>query len=278
MKTLLRILAAAALVASGLVVAAPAAVAAKAPSPRFKHVVVVVMENHSRGQVLRSNDAPYLRRLAHRGIDYTNFHAETHPSEPNYLAMFSGSTHGVSDDSCPLSYKSNNLGHQLRVHGYSFAGYSESLPRTGWTGCSQGSYARKHVPWADFTDLPRSVNRPFSRFPKHFAKLPTVSFVVPNLDHDMHDGTVAAGDSWVRRHLGRYATWARTHHSLLIVTFDEDDDTARNLITTIAVGQGVPSRASHRHLTHYGMLAAIEHIYHLPRIGHARHARLMPLR
>ena len=72
----------------------------------------------------------------------------------------------MSDDSCPHSFGANNLGHQLFGSGRSFAGYSEDLPSSGSGVCISGDYARKHVPWADFTDLDqRAVNKPYSAFP-----------------------------------------------------------------------------------------------------------------
>jgi acid phosphatase len=136
--------------------------------------------------------------------------------------------------------------------------------------CSDAEYARKHVPWADFRNVPASVNLPFSSFPaSNFASLPTVSFVIPNLCNDMHDCSVTTGDSWLRAHLSAYATWAMTHNSLLIVTFDEDDGGGPNQIPTIFVGQQVrPGRYAER-ITHYSVLATIEAAYGLSRDGGA---------
>ena len=114
-------------------------------------------------------------------------HAETHPSQPNYLALFSGDTQGVDDDTCPLTFSGPNLASELIAAGYTFAGYSEDLPGTGYTGCRAGGYARKHSPWTDFTNLPAGVNQPLSAMPADYDALPTVSFVIPNLCHDMHD-------------------------------------------------------------------------------------------
>ena len=104
-----------------------------------------------------------------------------------------------------------------------------------------GLYARKHNPWADFTDVPPSANRPFSDFPKRndFASLPTVSFVVPNQQHDMHSGSIADADQWLKDNLAGYAQWAQSHNSLLIVTWDEGS--GDNHIATIFSGQ--PSAA-----------------------------------
>jgi hypothetical protein len=241
--------------------------------PRPAHVVVAVFENKASGAVVGSSVAPYLTGLARSGANFTNAHGVTHPSEPNYLAMFSGSTHGVTDDRCPLSFSGGNLAAQLRAAGLSFVGYSEGLPATGYTGCSSGGYARKHNPWVDFTDLPASVNQPLSAMPGNYADLPTVSFVVPNLCNDMHDCSVATGDAWARAHLAPYASWARTHDSVLIVTFDEHDGTAANHIPTFVVGAGVRQTTSDQRIDHYSLLRTLEEMYGLPPLGGATTAQ-----
>nr|WP_264176014.1 alkaline phosphatase family protein [Effusibacillus dendaii] len=124
-----------------------------------------------------------------------------HPSQPNYLDLFSGSNQGVTDDSCPHPFSAPNLAAELIQAKLTFGGYSEDLPTVGFTGCSSPNtrhptYARKHNPWVNFTNVPTDVNMPFTNFPKDFSHLPTVSFVIPNLDHDMHDGTIKQADNF----------------------------------------------------------------------------------
>jgi phosphatidylinositol-3-phosphatase len=249
---------------------APAPTTAAGSVPQAAHTVVVMLENRAYGQVIGSPDAPFLNQLARSGALFTHSYAITHPSEPNYLALFSGSTQGVTSDACPVSLSAPNLASGLLAAGKTFTGYAEDLPATGSHVCSTGEYARKHVPWADFRNVPPSESQPFSSFPvTDFGLLPTVSFVIPNLCNDMHDCSVATGDGWLRAHLGGYATWAMTHDSLLIVTFDEDDGTQVNQIPTIFVGQQVrPGRYAER-ITHYRVLATIEAAYGLPRDGSA---------
>src|SRR5438874_419011 len=210
--------------------------AVPAALPAYDHIVVVVEENHSFSEVIGNANAPYITSLANTGAKMTQSFAVTHPSEPNYLALYSGSTHGLTDDSCPHTYTGENLGHQLIAAGKTFTGYSESMPSDGYTGCTSGSYARKHNPWVNFTNVPAASNLRFSRFPTDFTTLPAVSVVVPNLCDDMHDCSVSTGDTWTRNHLGTYATWAKAHNSLLLVTFDEDDRSASNRIPTLFYG------------------------------------------
>ena len=250
----------------------PAAPAASVPRPR--HTVIVMMENHSYGQVIGNPQARYLNYLARHGALFTRSFAVTHPSEPNYLALFSGSTHGVTSDACPVSFRAPSLGHDLLAAHRGFAGYAEDLPGAGSLVCSSGEYARKHVPWTDFPSVPRSASRPFSRFPAgHLARLPAVSFVIPNLCDDMHDCGVGTGDAWLRRHLGGYARWAMTHDSLLIVTWDEDDGTIANHIPTIFYGQPVRPGRYRERITHYRVLRTLEDAYGLRHDGHAASAR-----
>ena len=105
--------------------------------PRPDHVVVVILENEHRSSVIGSAQAPYLNKLAARGANLTHSYGITHPSQPNYLALFSGSTQGVTSNACPQQFpNADNLGHQLRTAGLSFAGYAESLPKVGFTGCA----------------------------------------------------------------------------------------------------------------------------------------------
>lgn len=229
--------------------------------------MVVAIENHAFGEVLGSSSAPFLNGLAVRGATLTQFYAITHPSEPNYLAMFSGSTQGLTSDACPVRYTGANLASSLIDAGKTFVGYAEDLPRSGFTGCQSGEYARKHCPWIDFTNVPARVSQPMSSFPSDYASLPTVSFVIPNLRHDMHDGTVAEADSWLQEHLAGYARWAEAHNSLMIVTADEDDESAGNRIPAIIVGAGVKAGRYGQHDNLYSLLRLIEDLYRLPRLA-----------
>ena len=242
--------------------------------PRPAHTVVVVMENHSYGQIIGNPAAPFINQLARSGALFTRSFAVTHPSQPNYLALFSGSTQGVTDDSCPQTFAAPNLAAGLAGAGLSFAGYSEDLPATGSPVCSQGDYARKHVPWTDFSNVPGSVSKPLTSWPAgDFAALPTVSFVIPNLCNDMHDCGVAVGDAWLRAHLSAYVDWAMSHDSLLVLTWDEDDESPVNQIPTILAGQPVRPGRYAEQISHYNVLATIETAYALPRSGQAATAQ-----
>jgi acid phosphatase len=137
-------------------------------------------------------------------------------------------------------------------------------------------YARKHTPWVNWqgtgkNNIPASVSQPMTAFPGDFDKLPDVAFVIPNMDNDMHNigdpgdsAAVRRGDDWFKANLEKYIIWARDHNSLLILTFDEDQFTAKNHMLTLIAGAGViPGKYGER-IDHYTLLHTIEGIYDIP--------------
>lgn len=234
-----------------------------APIPRYSHIVVVIEENHPYAQIIGSSSAPYINSLARQGALFTNSHGAGHPSEPNYMALFAGSTFGISGDPCPVDESGPSLASELITAGHTYASYSESMPSRGYHGCSSGEYARKHNPVANFTNLPATVNDTFAQFPASYARLPTVSFVDPSLLNDMHDGTISQGDTWLKTHFSRYVTWAKANNSLLIVTWDEDDGSAGNQIATIFAGAHIKGGRYSENISHYNVLRTIEQAYGL---------------
>ena len=242
--------------------------------PRPAHVVVIVEENKSFGQIVGNRRAPIINALLERGALFTNAHGVTHPSLPNYLALFAGVTND-NGDGCPatgISVNAPNLGSELHAAHLSFNGFSESLPISGSTICAAGTYARKHAPWIAFANVPRSDHRSFASFPRSFDSLPTVSFVIPNVDDDMHDGSIAQGDAWIHDHLERLLHWADTHDTLVVLTWDEGFDLG-NTVATVLYGPMIkPGRYAQR-ISHYELLRTIEDFYKLPPSGRAKNAR-----
>jgi phosphatidylinositol-3-phosphatase len=281
----------------------PAIVTLSALSQKAAATPSHVMENHAYSQIIGNPSAPYINNvLVPNGAVLTNSHAVEHPSQPNYLDLFSGANQGVVDDSVPvgLPFSTPNLGALLISKAITFASYSESLPSVGFTGDSfttvagQNQYQRKHNPAVNWqaADAPAgnhlapSLNQPFTAFPTTevgFANMPTVSIVVPNEQNDMHDGTIATADSWLQNNLEAYRFWAAHNNSILIVTWDEDDFTPTNKIATIFTGQNIRSgmysessieRAPGLGVDHYSILRTIENLFGLgtcnPRTDGAR--------
>jgi len=224
--------------------------------PRPDHVVLVVMENH--GPSILGRNASFITTLSSQGALFSNSFAITHPSEPNYFALFAGSTEGVEDNG-KYNFDVPTLAGALATAGLSFVGYAE-----------RGS-PRKHNPWVSFRDA-NSLGRDFADFPSDYAKLPTVSFVVPNLDNDMHDGSVADGDAWLKKNLADYAAWAKSHNSLLIVTFDEDEGERHsdNRIPTVIYGDHIRPGIYDQKISHYSILRTVLAFYGLPGLANAK--------
>jgi len=248
--------------------------------PVHDHVVIVIEENHGYDSIIGSALAPYINSLAtdSHGALFTQSFALTHPSQPNYLNIFSGATQSVLGDITPFSFllpfTTANLGAELLSAGRTFAGYSEGMPSVGYTADTYNSWARKHCPWINWqgtgtNGIPAELNVPYTAFPSNYDSLPTVSFVIPDLDNDMHNGTIAAGDSWLNTNLSNYITWSKTHNSLFILTFDEDDGIliSSNQITTIFVGQNVKQGQYSEHIDHYTLLRTLEDMYGLSYAG-----------
>jgi hypothetical protein len=243
--------------------------------PRPDHLVIVMEENHGYTQIIGSPYAPYINTLAQEGALFTQSYALSHPSQPNYLQLYSGSNQGVTTDNCPYTFSAPNLGQQLGAHGFSFGGYSETMPMVGYTGCSYSAYARKHNPWVNFTNVPSADNMPLDGyFPTDYSTLPTVSFVIPNQNDDMHNGsdpgTIQTGDAWLKSHLDAYVQWTIAHNSLLMVTFDEDNGSQGNHIATVFVGPMVVPGPYGETINHYNVLRTVEDMYGLGKVGATR--------
>lgn len=224
----------------------------------YDHVVIVVLENHSYSEIIGSSSAPYINNtLVTGGVLINNAFGEQHPSQPNYFWLFSGSNQGINYDhaywpsnapgpvfDAPNLYTAleSTVGKQVPDF---FGGYVDSGTTTPVTNYYQDTdnYANRHVPWLGFTNInngkPAAITKDFgSQFPtSDYSTLPLVSFVIPGLDHDMHDYdssghgvtdpatsaiAIKNGDTWLQANLDGYAQWAKDNNSLLIITFDED--------------------------------------------------------
>ena len=253
--------------------------------PRPAHIVVCVLENHGYNQVIGCSSAPYINQLSNMGANMVEYYALTHPSQPNYLMLFSGGNQGVTTDNLPTGtpWTSPNLGASLINAGFSFSGFSEDLPYIGSLVGSSGSYGRKHSPWINWqgsglNQISSGVNFTMDHFPTDFNLLPDVSFVIPNMDNDMHNGVdparISSGDAWVYANLSTYVNWAMQHNSLLILLFDEDDNYNSNHIPCLFVGPMVQSgNYSSNGYHHYDLLRTIEDIYGLPYAGNSATAK-----
>ena len=243
-------------------------------------VVLLVMENKERGAIVGSSDAPYVTSLARRYGTAPNSFAITHPSLPNYLALVSGSTHGITSDCTDCSVSGPNLGTQLDAAGLGWKAYEEGLPRPCFSGAFAGRYARKHDPFAYWgqRDCRHRVSFTALRADLAAGRLPPFALVVPDLCHDMHDCSVATGDRFLKALVPKLLR-GLAPRGYLVLTFDEG--TGSGPIATIVAGPGARHRATQTaRVDHYGVLATIEDTFGLRHLGAAadpRHGSLRAL-
>jgi phosphatidylinositol-3-phosphatase len=263
-------------VAAMLALCGGAQSATQAAVPAFSKVVVVVLENKARSEVLGNRAAPAFNAFARQGAVLSGYSGVTHPSLPNYLALVSGSTHGIASDCTTCTVAGPSLADTLEAKGLTWKTYAEGLPRAGWTGPYSGRYAKKHVPFLYFrrvlasrARVKRVVPLPQLARDRAAGKLPTFSLVVPDLCHDMHDCSVATGDAWLKRFLPPLLNLPGT---AVFVVFDESDSVNPG-VPALALGTLVrPHSRVSGPTDHYSLLRTIEDGLGLPKLGRSARA------
>jgi len=253
---------------------------ATAPVPAFRHVAVVVFENKERSEVLGSGEAPTFDAMAKRYATLSRYYGVSHPSLPNYLAIVSGSTHGITDDCTSCSASGRSLVDSLERAKKTWKVYAEDLPSPGFTGAFSNGYAKKHDPFMYFKDVRSSPARrarivPFPQLSRDVAAgaLPDFSFVVPNLCHSMHDCDIETGDAWLKHLVPQFLGLPQT---VLFVVFDEGASNLHGGGHTAALALGTAVRAHSRFTGvtgHYGLLRTIEAAWKLPSLGYSGRSR-----
>ncbi len=236
------------------------------------------MENKEYGSIVGSADAPFINSLVAQYGLATNYDAVAHPSEPNYVALFSGSTQGVTDDGVH-ALSATNLADQLDANGRSWRVFAENAPLGCFTGATAsggpdgaGWYARKHEPAISFNDIASDPTRcaritDFGHFDPAAADF---ELIVPNLCHDMHDCSVATGDAFLREFVPTITGTAEFADSVLFITWDEGTTGTgggghdATLVVSPLVSAGARSDIAH---THYSLLRTIEDAWGLGCLG-----------
>jgi len=242
------------------------------PSP--DHVVIIMMENKSKNAILGSREAPYINSLIQKYSLAGNYFAITHPSLPNYIALIGGSTFNITSDCTDCFIASPNFIDQLEEYHKTWKTYMESMPSSCFLG-NDGTYAQKHNPFIYFDDIRNNPDRcrniiPYTELEKDFksiATTPNFAWISPNLCHDMHDCSIAQGDSWLSREVPLILTSPafKQQQSLLIITWDEGEESGSNQIPTLFIGDMVkPGFVTQAHYTHYSLLHTIESLWKMP--------------
>ncbi|MEK6206532.1 MAG: alkaline phosphatase family protein [Chloroflexota bacterium] len=244
-------------------------ITAASPAPAAPHVFVIVMENTSLATALR---APSISSLAARYQLVTNYRAVSSPSLPNYLALTSGSTWGITDNGYH-ALPAGGLGGQLTAAGVSWRAYMEGLTSAGCMR-SPYPYALKHNPFAYYGgSCPENVVA-LDRLDADLVRdTPSFVWITPGLCHDGHDCALSVAGAWLDDLIGRIvASPAWRDDGVLFIVWDEGDARS-NVVPLIVASPALESRRVEGAYDHYSLLAAIEDLFGLPRLGAARDAR-----
>jgi phosphatidylinositol-3-phosphatase len=242
--------------------------AAAGGQPLFGHVYLVILENHGYDAVVKGKQMPYLQSLIAKGGLATAYQAVSRPSQPNYIALFSGDVQDVDDDNVH-NIDAPNLADQLEAKGKSWSVSAENVPAGCFTGATAkggrdgaGTYARKHEPAISFTSISRNAARcahihDVTAFDPAEADF---QLIVPNLCNDAHDCPLSTADAWLSKLVPKILdSDAFKKDGLLIVTFDEAEGRQPNHVPLVAVGPSVrPGTTSSAATTHYSLLRTIE--------------------
>ncbi|MEO7351142.1 MAG: alkaline phosphatase family protein [Marmoricola sp.] len=257
-------------------VAGPTQLPVRRAPPAPTKVLVIIEENHSYAQM--RTGMPFLAKLSNTYGYARHWTALSHPSEPNYLAIAGGSTFGIRDDKAPAAHK-RDIGSAVSVFDQAFAvgktasTYAESMPRNchvyDYPDRANGipKYAVRHNPWVYFPSG-RTLCLTHDLALPHFAKdaadntLPNVGFLIPNLDHDAHDGSLSSADTWLKKQLTpvlRSKDFA-SRKLVVVVTADEDNRKSGNTVLTSVITPGVAHKVVDTPLTHYSLTRYIANV------------------
>jgi hypothetical protein len=237
-------------------------------------IMTVVLENTNYEDALRQ---PFLASLARRGALLTHLTAEAHPSQPNYIALISGSTFGVISDG-NVSLDQRHIGDLLETKGLQWKVYAEGYPGNCFLGASAGTYVRKHTPFLSFKNVQNDqarcakiVNASELASDVRDGRLPDYSLYVPDLQNDGHDTGVTFADRWLSATFGPLLQDPKfTQGLLFIVTFDEGKSFifGGNHVATILVGDAVkPGQILDANYDHYSLLRLVEDQFGLGSLG-----------
>ena len=275
--------------------AATAPPPAPAAVPSFSHVFVIVMENHEYNSVIGNPAAPYTNGLVSTYGLATNYHAVSHPSLPNYLALTAGSTFGVASDCTTCFVSATNIADQVEASGRSWKAYMEDMPAPCYKGASSGNYAMKHNPFMYYNDIRDNAARcaarvvPFTQFWGDMSSghVPDFVWITPNMCNDTHDCPVSTGDAWLGSVVPTITGSAAFRNGgVLFITWDEGSTNAAccsgswgghvaTLVIAPNANSGFRSGAAENH---YGLLRTIEDGFHLGHLAAAGWASNLPLR
>jgi hypothetical protein len=238
--------------------------------------VWIIMENRGEGDVVGSPSAPYLASVARRCGLATNYHGVGHPSLPNYIALTSGSTHGITDDDDPGSHLLAGPS-IFSLLGAGWRSLEESMPKP-CDRTSGGEYAVKHNPAAYYTGLGAACATQDVALGAGPDLTAPFTLITPNLCHDMHDCSTAAGDAWLAGEVPQIVNSATygAGHTAVFITWDENDSGGTTVPTYVIAPSVRPDTQAADAFSHYSLLRTTEELLGLaPLLGAAAGAPSM---
>lgn len=245
---------------------------ASAPSARFKRVIYIVLENQDYRDVYKNE---LFKKWAGMGANLTNFFAQVHPSQPNYIAMIAGDTLGVNNNG-NWSLDGKHIGDLLEEKGLDWRTYAEDFPGKCFLGTVSGDYARRHVPFLSFKNIQNSPTRcskivNFNSFETDWKenKLAAFNLVIPNNKSNGHDTNIETAAQWIKKHFEpHFNDSAFMKDTLVILTYDEGSYVLKNQIYTVLLGSSVtPGVTNNDRHTHYSLIRLMEEEWGLGNLG-----------
>ncbi|KIM39457.1 hypothetical protein M413DRAFT_446962 [Hebeloma cylindrosporum] len=253
--------------------AAPSANANATLSSRattFSNMLLIILENTNFAPAYAD---PNLKSFANSGIIYNNWLAYGHPSQPNYIAMTSGSANGVTTDAS-VTIDVQNIADLLEAKGLTWKSYQENWPGPCYTGTSSGPYYRKHNPFISYKNIQTNPTRcakivDASKLATDISSgtTPTFAWYTPNLNNDGHDTGVTFAGNWLKNFLA--TTPVLTTFDVVMVTFDENAGASPNKVYTAIAGKKVTTAGvtDSTALNHFSLLKTLENNFGLGNLG-----------
>ena len=259
----------------------------KAGLPNFDHIVLIMLENRDFSSVIGSKSMPLLNELATKNVLLSDYFSVAHPSLPNYLALMSGSTQGVTTDCTNCFVNQPNLADEIEASNRTWKAYMEDLPTPCFVGNS-GTYAQKHDPLLYFDSIrlnPARCDRsilPLTSLDNDLAnnQLPNFSFIEPNLCNSGHSCAAGVADKWAGAMVAKLqASPALGNNSLIIIAFDEGSDKstqgccgvpspAGGKVAAVLISpSATPAFNDQTPYSHYSLLKTILTAWNLPPLG-----------
>jgi len=264
--------------------------------PDFKHIVVIVFENHEFDSVVGNWAMPNFNKYADANTLLTQYYAITHPSLPNYLAVFGGDTFGITTDCEDCFVSATNLPDQIEASGRTWRAYFQDMPRPCFPN-DTAIYVQKHNPFMYFDSIRLDAARcdrsvvPLQQLDTDLAAgtLPDFVYIMPNScvsTDDIYsnpDCNLGLADGWLGGIMDKLLAYldprAASEPYLIVLTWDEGQGShsccglpaeAGGRIATVLISPLAKSGfQDNTPYTHYSLLKTIETAWGLSFLGHA---------